>query len=311
MLSAHPAVPLSAIQIDPNNRRLSLHTASGHIFNTVHDGLPSPGTLTPVTAESGEGASTRGTTPSSGSPARGEPPHLFGGDSGDEQSSPGTPGEGGYEGHHPRPSHHHQQAGKQYYNHAGGPRQEELSRRMRMVDLSRLEAERQARGEGHDDDDDGDGEDGGIDEGGRMKTFGNGESRGGADSPVTPVPVPVPAPVGGEDALTQDGRMRSGRSQSEQGQARAPLVGPLPPLLLPRIPSQMINQPGSLVETLGLGTVRRPARDPTPSACHADETPSPCGPTNHTGHPAHKFHPTGLTVPKIIDIRSTKQLASE
>ncbi|KAJ9096094.1 hypothetical protein QFC19_007320 [Naganishia cerealis] len=189
MLSAHPAIPLSQIQIDPNNRRLSLHTATGHVFNTVADGLPSPGNLTPITQG----------TPSSGSPAI-EQQHLYG-DSGDENSSPGTPGDG-YDMH--QQSYHHSSS-KQYMNQeGGGPRQEELSRRMRMVDLSRLEAERQARGEGSDDDDD-DGQ--GVKE--TVTTLGvSGDST--TDSPMTPVP--------GENA-----RASGVRSQSDHGRARAPL----------------------------------------------------------------------------------------
>lgn len=80
-----------------------------------------------------------------------------------------------------------------------------------MVDLSRLEAERQERGEGSDDE--------GVQQAG-IKRFGA-AAESGADSPVTPVPVGV------DDVLTQPARARSGRSQSEQGQARAPLVSPL------------------------------------------------------------------------------------
>lgn len=175
MLSAHPAVPLSQITVDSNNRRLSLHTATGHIFSTVHDGLPSPGNLTPVTGAS-----------ASGSPAV-EPTYQLYTDSGDDHSGPGTgshtPGDG-YDNHH----------SKQHMNHAGGPKQEELSRRMRMVDLSRLEAERQERGEDSD----------------RAAREGS-----GTDSPETP--------VAGAEERAREAR-RGERSQSEHGHVRAPLV---------------------------------------------------------------------------------------
>lgn len=169
MLSAHPAVPLSQIKVDPDNRRLSLHTASGHVFSTVHDGLPSPGNLTPLSE-----------TPAGGSPAV-ESHNLYS-DSGDDHSGPGTgshtPGDG-YDA-------------RQHMNHAGGPKQEELSRRMRMVDLSRLEAERQER------------EDAAHEENGLG-------ANSGFDSPVTP--------AGGDN----DERGRNSRSNSEYG-TRAPLV---------------------------------------------------------------------------------------
>lgn len=178
MLSAHPAIPLSQISVDPNNRRLSLHTATGHVFSTVHDGLPSPGNLTPVTGPSVQG------TPAAGSPAL-EPTHTLYADSGDDASGPGTgshtPGDG-YDHH-----------SKQHMNHAGGPKQEELSRRMRMVDLSRLEAERQERAE----------------------RDGAAHEASGLDSPETPV-------AGEEERARQ---ARSGeRSQSEHGHARAPVM---------------------------------------------------------------------------------------
>lgn len=173
MLSAHPAVPLSEIKVDPDNRRLSLHTASGHVFSTIHDGLPSPGNLTPLSE-----------TPAAGSPAL-EPYNLYS-DSGDDHSGPGT-------GSHTPGDGYDQNNGRQHMNHAGGPKQEELSRRMRMVDLSRLEAERQERGEDSD-----------------REARENGLNAGsGFDSPVTP--------VGGENG---EERGRNIRSQSE----RAPLV---------------------------------------------------------------------------------------
>lgn len=173
MLSAHPAIPLSQISVDPNNRRLSLHTATGHVFSTVHDGLPSPGNLTPV-----------GGTPAAGSPAL-EPTYPLYSDSGDDHSGSGTgshtPGDG-YDHH-----------SKQHMNHAGGPKQEELSRRMRMVDLSRLEQERQERAE----------------------RDGAAFDASGTDSPETP--------VAGEEERAKEAR-RAERSQSEHGHARAPIM---------------------------------------------------------------------------------------
>ncbi|ODN99364.1 HAL protein kinase [Cryptococcus wingfieldii CBS 7118] len=49
MLSSAPAVPLHSINFaDPNQRRLSLMTHAGREIFTAHDGLPSPGNLTPV-----------------------------------------------------------------------------------------------------------------------------------------------------------------------------------------------------------------------------------------------------------------------
>ncbi|ODO10453.1 hypothetical protein I350_01048 [Cryptococcus amylolentus CBS 6273] len=49
MLSSAPAVPLHSINFaDPNQRRLSLMTHEGREIFTAHDGLPSPGNLTPV-----------------------------------------------------------------------------------------------------------------------------------------------------------------------------------------------------------------------------------------------------------------------
>jgi hypothetical protein len=169
MLSAHPAVPLSQIKVDPDNRRLSLHTASGHVFSTIHDGLPSPGNLTPLSE-----------TPAAGSPGL-EPYHLYS-DSGDDHSGPGTGS------HTPGDGYDHTNA-RQHMNHAGGPKQEELSRRMRMVDLSRLEAERQERGEDSD-----------------REARENGLAAGsGFDSPETP--------VGGENG---EMRGRNSRSNSER-----------------------------------------------------------------------------------------------
>lgn len=50
MLSSNPSVPLSSIDFaDNEGRRLSLITAEGRKMLTAHDGLPSPGNLTPVT----------------------------------------------------------------------------------------------------------------------------------------------------------------------------------------------------------------------------------------------------------------------
>jgi len=61
MLSASPAVPLSAIEFAPDGhgRRLSLTTAHGRQFFTHRDGLPSPEVLTPIGGTpAGSGAAT-------------------------------------------------------------------------------------------------------------------------------------------------------------------------------------------------------------------------------------------------------------
>lgn len=49
MLSSNPSIPLSSIDFaDNEGRRLSLVTAEGRKMLTPHDGLPSPGNLSPV-----------------------------------------------------------------------------------------------------------------------------------------------------------------------------------------------------------------------------------------------------------------------
>nr|ODN90074.1 HAL protein kinase [Cryptococcus depauperatus CBS 7841] len=65
MLSSNPAVPLHSIAFADNRRRLSLVTTEGREMLTAHDGLPSPGSLTPVAGGTPSDGSDSGSAPMS------------------------------------------------------------------------------------------------------------------------------------------------------------------------------------------------------------------------------------------------------